>query len=84
MDHEYEEVKSSVVSSSRPSEDHSFASAPVRKVVSSATREENERVALEQAKSAKYAFASAVSDGIQDQSQLRQETRDGLKVFETK
>jgi len=40
----------------------------------------DEDYAEEQAKSAKYAFASAVDDGIMDQSQVRQEVRDGLKV----
>ncbi len=41
---------------------------------------EHELMAEEQAKSAQYSFASAVDDGIMDQSQVRQESRDGLKV----
>lgn len=52
------------------------------------TEEDDEQLALEEefneaARSAKYSFASAVDDGIQDQSHIRQETRDGLKVTGT-
>ena len=44
------------------------------------SRLENEKIAEEQAKSAKYNFALAFDDGIMDSSQVRTESRDGLKV----
>jgi len=67
-------VKQSVDDSySRTSAGSSYGSSAQYKI-------DNDRIAEEQAKSAKYAFASAVDDGIMDQSQVRQETRDGLKV----
>lgn len=43
-------------------------------------REENDRVAEEQSKSAKYSFGSAIDDGIMDHSHVRQESRENGKV----
>jgi hypothetical protein len=82
---EVEEVKSAApaVSYTKTESDYTYT-APTRKQSQSSTaavdREANERVAHEQNLNAKYTFASAVNDGIMDQSQVRQETRDGLKV----
>lgn len=45
--------------------------------------EELEHEEEEFARNAQYSFATAVDDGIQDQSQIRQETRDGTKVTGT-
>jgi len=43
-------------------------------------KEQNERVAEEQSKNAKYSFGSAIDDGIMDHSHVRQESREGGKV----
>ncbi|XP_022192101.1 putative mediator of RNA polymerase II transcription subunit 26 [Nilaparvata lugens] len=46
---------------------------------SQALRDEEE-IHRHQAENAKYSFATAVNDGINDQQHIRQETRDGLKL----
>jgi len=43
-------------------------------------RERDDELQQDYARNAQYSFASAVDDGIMDQSHIRQETRDGLKV----
>lgn len=55
-------------------------SAPAVESYSNDYKYDHERVAEDQAKSAHYSFGSAIDDGIQDLSNIRQETRDGLKV----
>lgn len=47
---------------------------------SSNSHQENERIAEEQNRNAKYDFAMAFDDGIMDSSQIRTESRDGSKV----
>jgi len=41
---------------------------------------ENEKIAQEQSRNAKYSFAAAVDDGIMDHSHVREESREGNKV----
>lgn len=77
------------VPGSRPSGRQEVAAVPTRirgptsrpsgreEVINPALLEEELRT---QAESARYAFASAVNDGIYDNSHVRQEVRDGLKT----
>jgi len=61
---------------------YSSAGAPGRSSSSYSKMEEEEELRLieEQNRSAQYEFASAVDDGIMDQSHIRQEKREGNKV----
>lgn len=62
-----------------------YAGAPAKQVQKEELPEEEELTLDEEdfARNAQYSFASAVDDGIHDNSQIRQETRDGLKVTGT-
>lgn len=55
-------------------------SAPIISHISPEERLRNEKERLEQNRSAKYAFNSVVSDTIFDNSHVREEVRDGLKL----
>ncbi|XP_034244977.1 RNA polymerase II degradation factor 1 [Thrips palmi] len=56
------------------------SAAPVRAEAAVAVNPEEEALFEEQAKNAQYTFASSVDDKLTDNSQLRQETRDGLNL----
>ncbi|XP_014249796.1 putative uncharacterized protein DDB_G0294196 [Cimex lectularius] len=55
--------------------DHAVRDNPPAPVLTS-----QDELFKKQAESAKYSFQSSVADGINDNSQVRQETRDGLKL----